>query len=206
LSLEQAIALGREYFGGPEDRVARFLETLVSVNEEFVQYALARSGERIGYTSAYAITDDAYEATLRGERGTFEHQPGEIVPSSNNIVLNCFVEFHNAGQHMRNFSKRLAVQSSFLSQIARLLDPTVRRPIRCVTYTIAPDNNKRLYRLGFQDVKGSDGKTLVLKGEYNCNYSVVEFDPTTRPFVRRCLMMLLDDFIWRIRTSYDQAT
>ncbi len=122
----------------------------------------------------------------------------DIVPRGNNIVLFMLAECHDAeADHgISTMSKRKNLIGSLLLQIARLLDPDNRKPIRAVSYEIHPGNTKRLRSMGFQPVR-----KCTAYGDVPIN--VVVFDPTRRSWLVRNAMLILDDFVWRIRTAFD---
>ncbi|MCA9195524.1 MAG: hypothetical protein KDB03_27320, partial [Planctomycetales bacterium] len=85
---------------------------------------------------------------------------------------------------------------SLLLQIALLLDTDNVRPIRAVSYEIISSNTRRLRSMGYEKVSSYEHP-----GGPSVN--VVVFDPSKRAYITRCLMLILDNFVWHIRRSLD---
>lgn len=195
LSLEEAYMRGVQFFN-VDAQVRTAIPILLAANPNCVRYALSEAGERCGASIAYPITDAAYEATLRGERRLYEHTADEVTARGNNIVLAALAENHELVTKLTTSQIRKQMIGSLLLQIALLLDTDNVRPIRAVSYEIISSNTRRLRSMGYEKVSSYEHP-----GGPSVN--VVVFDPSKRAYITRCLMLILDNFVWHIRRSLD---
>lgn len=195
LTVEEAYARGREFFDA-DAQAHEAIPKMLEANPNCARYALSDDGHCAGVSVAYPITDAAFDATLRGERKLYEHTAEDIRPRANNIVITGFAENHSLVADLSTFQKRKFLIGSLLLQIALLLDTDDRRPIRTISYEIIASNTKRLRSMGYQ-------KVCSYRHPGGPSINVVVWDAMRRPYVTRCLMLVLDDFIWRIRHSID---
>ena len=200
---EEAVEIARQYLREPEELLSNFYAKIITINPDFVRYAYTEEGQRLGLTAALAISDDAYEATIRGGRGPFDFTMNDIVPRSNNIVMLSYAETPNDNmKFMSLLNRRIRLQAKMMQQVALLLDPPMTRPIRLLSFDIIPANSKRLKMTGFCPATDKYGQEITVD-YFNGPVRVLDFDPAKRNLFAGNSMMLIDKALRVIRKTID---
>lgn len=192
---EEAIQIGLDYFGD-QQQMQLLAETIIQINRDCIRYSIL-GDEKVGVTAAFPISDEAYEAAIRGEHDLFSFTKNEIVHSSNNILLLNYADCTSRAQG-RVSKVRWVTSKSFLTQIALLMDPTDKKPLRFISFTGLPVNTGRLLRLGFKKLAHGFHPTVT------CNMVVLD-----SAYVKRTTRMLLpaiDNLFRYIRNEIDKLT
>ncbi|GAB5407262.1 MAG: hypothetical protein Aurels2KO_54930 [Aureliella sp.] len=200
VTVEEAEQRGHDWGKCAPGYFADYSRRLMSINRDFVRYALTPDGDRVGMSAAFAITDAAYRDCLEGRKGMDDFEDDDIVPNGNNQVLFMLTEDHERPEHIRQATARNAIVGSMLLQIALIARPEVRRPIRCISYGILGSNTKRLKAVWFEETPHYFDCSDVGFPSYTTMY----FDPMQHGIIRRNMMLVLDDLVWRIRSSVDE--
>jgi len=173
LTKKEAYQRGLE-FTNDYSEFRSLLYRIQRVNPEFLRYAFV-GDVRIGASAIFAITDDAYDATIRKEREMFSYTDIDIVPFSNNLVLLFLAEDVDPQDiGLSDDARKQRMIAWFILHHAILIDPTRKDvPIRTISYEIISANTQRLQGMGFTPVHsylGPSGREI----------SVVVFDPTKK--------------------------
>lgn len=190
LTAIEAEERGRTSAGEDVQRLKSFLLRLLPLNKNAIRYCIDQTGERLGFSCVFPISDAAFTATMDGERAMFEYRDDDVVEKSNNVVLLSLGEVYKENHQYRLYSKRRALFASLLTHIAVMLDSDSDQTVKLISYEFTQANSERLKAYKFKRVKSADQER-----------SVVVFDPKMAKPPHKYLMQLVVDLLWRIHWS-----
>ena len=197
VSVEDAFEAGRAELADDPDWHRENCRRITAVTPDAFRYALDAAGRRVGASAAVPVSAAAFEATARGGRGPMDYADDEFRPRGNDLIVYVLTEVYDGGSAAGAWERRSRMLSGLMLQLALLLDPSDRRPVRAISYAVDSDNTQRLRRCGFRAVRAFDGPR-VSRGE------VVTWDAAGRPFLERHLMLSLNDLLWAVRRAVDE--
>lgn len=210
LPLEKAQEIAVDFFREPSNLWVEEGRRVLQINRNCIRYTLSETNKRIASSFVFPISDEAYAATIEGQRPIFGYNDDDILPTSNNIVFQHYGELPVEKRLFMGLFDRMKIQASILTQIAALLDPVNRRPVRFISYGIVEANTRRLSRLGFRSIKDQAGNDRIFPYKYNhcIPTKVMEFDLETRRTSNErkanYSMRLFDKAIWLLRDCMDE--
>lgn len=197
LTPSQAYIAGVDFLRVDADFHHRHADRLTNLNRDCIRYALDKDGHRVAITAAHAISNDGFKATLRGERRLGRYPSNELLSCGNNLVIVSAAETHDSETSLGTSWKRTIMMSSLMFQLALLIDPTDRQPLRFITFEIIKSNTTRSQAMGFEHVH-------TFKEEGKPDEKVVVCDPPSKENYRdRCILGGISTLIRYVRSCAD---